>query len=68
MLTRSRSTSIHLPASVLDEIDALADRLPPIPGARISRNAWIVAAIRQALDTARTAPAAASAATQTQNP
>lgn len=58
MSTQIRSTSIHLPASVIAEIDALANQLPALPGARFSRSAWIAQAIRSALDAAKTAPAA----------
>lgn len=65
-MSKIRSTSIHLPPSVLEEIDALAHQLPQLPGAKFSRSAWIASAIRQALDAAKTTPAAAPA--QTPNP
>lgn len=59
-MSRLKGTSVHLPEEVIHEIDALASRLPSLPGARFSRNGWIASAIRAALDAARTTPAAPS--------
>lgn len=61
MNAKLRSTTVHLPAEILAEIDALADRLPPLPGARFSRNGWIAQTVVDALDATRSR----NAATQT---
>lgn len=56
-MSRLKGTSVHLPESTIAEIDALAERLPHMAGAKFSRNAWIARAISDALDAARAQPA-----------
>ncbi len=55
---KKRPASFWLAPDLIAEIDAQAARMNPVPGAKFSRNAWVAAAIRAALDAARTAPAA----------
>lgn len=62
-----RSVATWFPIPLLERLDQhLADRCP-LPGQRASRQDWILAAIRAALDAAQHPAASAPAQTQNSN-